>query len=269
MIIQYRPIADNISFAQFGNISNNKFFHDHFTTIKNIEQPYISGELNGKNQSFILYFKLSNITVANSIRIRGLNCTFKDIKPNFSELSNWEVEIDIKKNLEKDIYILFDCNKAYGEWKLIFGEGIPLEPHPKKIEEWTYCRAAFDYLAVIRVSKPLNEDEGIELPRFITSPKYSYEYIGNALRGSVGQPYGRNIRQLKTLNVQFARVKSYAVDEYIKKVGLAVPHFIVPYPENIFNVPPIWGTLAEFPEFTKRNENNWYWNLGLSWKEAY
>jgi len=268
MIIQLNTIADNISLAQFGNISNNRFFHDHFVSIINTPKPIITGELNGKNQSFILHFKLSNATIAETIRIRGLNCTLKDIKPNFPILTNWEVEINVKENIDEDIYILFDCAKTYGTWILQFGEGIPKNPSLSKVEEWTQCRAAFEYFAIIRVSKPIDEST-IAIPRFIASPKYSLEQIGNPQRGSVGQPYGRNIRQLKKFTVSFTRVRIQEIEKYIKTVGLATPHFIVPYPENVFNIPPFWGTLQDIPEITKRVENGWYWNLSMSWLEAY
>ena len=137
-----------------------------------------------------------------------------------------------------------------------------------KVDEWEYCNAAFDYFALIRTSSPLN-DESIELPRFVVAPQYSYEHLGSNLRGAIGQPYGRTIGSLRTLTVNFVRVKAYQIDEYYKKVGLTIPHFIVPYPENVFNVPPFWGTLEEPPKFTKRDENGWYWNLSLSFKEAY
>jgi hypothetical protein len=268
MIIQLNTIPENVSFSNFGELSNNRFFHDHFISITNINQPFISGDLNGEDESYILYFKLSKITQTDTIRIRGLNCIFKDIRPNFKILTNWEVEINVKNNIDKEIFILFDCKKDYKTWKLQFGEGVPENPSLNSVQEWTYCRASFDYISVIRVSKPI-DDNTMELPRFIINPTYSREQIGNPQRGDVGQPFGRNIRQLKTLSVNYNRVKTFLIDEYIERVGLAIPHFIVPYPENVFNVPPFWGTLQNMPVNVKRAENNWYWDLSLEWKEAY
>jgi hypothetical protein len=257
-----------VSFDNFGASLNNRFFHDRFISIAGKNQPLIQGETNGKDRSYILLFRISDTTQAEKIKIRGLNCTFRDIKPNFPVLTNWEVIIDVRKNLKNDVLILFDCSKSYGGWKLRFAEDRPETPNPHAVDEWDFCRAAFEYIALIKVSEPDN-DETIELPRFIVSPKYSYEYLNSAARGSVGQPYGNNIRRLKTLEVQYTRVKAYLIDEYTERAGPAVPHFIVPYPKNVFNVPPFWGTLDGMPEFTKRSENNWYWNLSLSWKEAY
>jgi hypothetical protein len=268
VIVQFNPIPNDVSFDDFGTPSNNRFFHDHFMSLVGKNQPMIQGETAGKDRSYILLFRLSDITQAEKIKIRGLNCTFKDVKPNSPVLTNWETEIDVQTNLKNDILILFDCDKSYGCWKLRFCEGRPETPNPYKVDEWDFCRAAFEYLALIKVSKP-DSDDTIELPRFMTSPKYSYECVSSAARGSVGQPYGRDIRRLRTMEVQYARVKAYPVDEYIERAGLAVPHFIVPYPENVFNVPPFWGTLDGMPEFTKRAENDWYWNLNLTWKEAY
>jgi hypothetical protein len=268
VIVQFNTIPGEVSFDNFGAPSNNRFFHDRFMSIIDKKEPVIQGETTGKDRSYVLVFRLSDVTQAEKIKIRGLNCTFRDIKPNFSMLTNWEVIIDVQENLKQDIFILFDCSKSYGGWKLLFAEGRPETPNPHAVDEWSFCRAAFEYIALIKVSEPDN-DETMELPRFIISPKYSYEYINSATRGSVGQPYGRNIRRLKTLEVQYTRVKAYCIDEYLERVGLAVPHFIVPYPENVFNVSPFWGTLEEMPEFTKRAENNWYWNLSMNWKEAY
>ena len=268
MIIQFNQIPFDVSFEHFGIPSGNRFFKDHFIDISGMSQPYIEGQLNGLDQSFVLYFKLSEVTQAEKIRIRGLNCTFLDMKPNFRVLTNWEVEIDVASNLDKEFFILFRCDASYNTWRLAFGENQPENPAPYSINEWLRCRAAFEYIAVIRTSAPI-DDQTLELPRFVSGLRYGKEQLGNPLRGSIGQPYGRNIKQLRTLGVNFTRIKIYLMEEYIERVGLATPHFVVPYPENIFNVPPLWCTLKRIPEFAKRAKSEWYWNTELEWRESY
>ena len=127
------------------------------------------------------------------------------------------------------------------------------------------------YLGVIGADKTAfqNNDQGIELPRFTASPEFGYEQLGEDMRGSAGQPYGRTIRQLRTISVKFARVKMDIIDFLYRKVGTTKPHWVVPYPEAISKYPPIWATLTEPPKFTGRAENGWYYNVSLSWKEAY
>ena len=272
MIVQFTDVIEKEKFrGNFPPFSNNRFLHDRILRVDDfIEQPYLGGTLDGEKQNFILHFKLSSATKEKVIKIRGLNCTFKDIKPNFPILTNWEVFIDVEKSLDRDIFIYFESKAAYGEWRLQFGSDkteLHLE-NPQKVYDWMTCEVVFDHIALIRASTPLN-DESMELPRFLVFPVVSYESIGDDFRGGVGQPYGRTIRRLKTLSVQFARVKAYLIDELYNRVGLTEPHFVVPYPENIYNVPPMWATLSNPPEFTKRDENDWYWNTKLTWKEAY
>jgi hypothetical protein len=271
MIIQYTDVIERNKFSgNLGNVfSDKRFFHDRNFTMPNVQKPYIGGNLDNESQSFILHFKLSSSTVAKTIKIRGLNSTLKDIKPVFQVHSNWEVIIDVHKNLNNDIFLLFYCDKTYKSWKVHFGEERDItDPSTLKHKGWLKCRVAFEYFALLRVSEPLN-DESFELPRFVVSPKYSYEHLGSDLRGSIGQPYGRTIRNLKTLELNFARINSSILDEYYNRVGLTIPHFIIPYPENVSDFPPFWGMLTNPPDYTKRNENGWYWNVKLNFKEAY
>ena len=260
MIVQFTDVIDKNKYSgNIGNFSDQRFYHDRkFSINKNIYQPYLGGTLDGERQSFILHFKISPATVAKIIKIRGLNATIKDIKPNVGEYSNWEVIINVEKTLNHNIFILFESLPVYGEWKLIFGNE----------DWWMHCDATFEHISLIRVSEPL-DDYTISLPRFIVNPEYAYESLGEDLRGDVGQPYGRTVRQLKTFSVTFARVSSNLIDSYYHRVGLTEPHFIVPYPENVYNVPPIWATLTEPPRFTKRAEDSWYYDTQLTWREAY
>ena len=127
---------------------------------------------------------------------------------------------------------------------------------------------SFSYFAVIKSSIP-TDNNTMALPRFVAGPKLGYEVLGSDLRGSVGQPYGRTIRRLKTLEVNYVRVKAEVIDDYFERVSITEPHFIVPYPENVEVVPPFWACLSTAPEMTKRTENGWMWNTKLSWREAY
>ena len=108
-------------------------------------------------------------------------------------------------------------------------------------------------------------EESIPLPRFVASPQWGTEVLGGDLRGSVGQPFGRAIRHLRTLRVSFARVRIETIDAYFQAVSTVRPHWVVPYPESL-RVPPIWATLAEPPRHAKRAESGWHWNLSLTYR---
>jgi len=129
-----------------------------------------------------------------------------------------------------------------------------------------------DWLGVIALDQNAALSEGsdfLHLPRFVVAPELGYEQLGSVQRGGIGQSFGRVFRQLRTLRCNFTRVKKDIIDLFYNRVGTAEPHWVVPYPEAVTKVPPIWATLAAPPSFTKRAENGWYWNCSLRWTEAY
>ena len=266
MIIQLvdvinKDTGDNI----IGELSNNRFFNDRQMIIpKDLFQPRLGGVLNGYREVFVLYFKLNHNTISEQIRFRILNGKFLSFTRGIEEKWHDEIEVDViltinkSKNEGRPLAICFETNPIYGSWIMAMGNELG----------WSYAPAHFDFFALIRTSKPM-DDNTIELPRFIISPTFGYNPIGRDLRGSIGQPYGRTIRQLKTFACQFTRVKAEVIDDYYNKVSITTPHFIVPYPESVEPIAPFWGTLTEPPRFTKRAENGWYFNTRLSWWEAY
>jgi len=241
-----------------------RFLHDRNCGIPgHVQQPRLSGQLNGKREVYILYFQINPNTVSRAIRIRILNGNMLNFSRGIERGFDDEIAIDVLKNANRQLYICFDCNPIYGSWVLQWGN-----VDPTQVTDWNFCPVNFDHFALIRSSKPLDENT-MELPRFIISPQYGYNPIAEDLRGSVGQPYGRTIRQLKTLQVNFVRVSIDLIDDYYSKVSIHKPHFVVPYPENVEHCPPLWATLTRPPIFTKRGENGWYWNCSLFWREAY
>jgi hypothetical protein len=260
VIVQFVDVINKDNGANtITEFSSYRFFHDRAASISSlIDQPVLGGQLNNQREIYILHFAVSSVTQSKIIRLRILNGNILNHTRGVKREWIDEVSVDIKKNTGKPLFICFDCNPVYGAWFLAFGNE----------DGWEKCPVNFDYFALIRASKPL-DDNTMELPRFIVSPVFAYEPIASDFRGSVGQPYGRTIRQLKTLSVNFTRVKIDLIDEYYNRVSVTEPHFIVPYPEDVENLPPVWGTLTQAPKFTKRDENGWYWNLSLTWKEAY
>jgi len=200
------------------------------------------------------------------IRIRIHNGAIIDFTYGINRLYDDEVSIPVKSNINRPLSICFETYPVHDNWILAFGIGEEYEI------DWRYCRACFNYFGFIKTSlsqNDMNNDLLMELPRFTINPEYTYEVLGTDLRGSVGQPFGRTIRQLRTLEVNFARIKIEAIEDYFRKVSIHKPHFIVPYPKSVSILSPLWATLQGPPEYTKRNENGGYWNCSLTWKEAY
>jgi hypothetical protein len=57
-------------------------------------------------------------------------------------------------------------------------------------------------------------------------------------------------------------------DDYINGVQTVIPHVIDPYPEAHEQFEPFYATVENYGEMTKREENNFYWNMQCGWKEA-
>ena len=154
------------------------------------------------------------------------------------------------------------------QWLRASGDDNSLEVHFNTTPQ--NAGIVFDYFAVLNLGKIRPEEKDrLELPRFRTFPKYGWEEIGGGKRGGIGQPYGRVIRRLKTFSVSFERIHNDVLEEYYFRAGTAEPHWVAPYAQAIAKFPPMWATLAAPPEYTKRDEAGWYYNVDLSWKEAY
>ena len=262
MIAQFIDVInknDNPLINTISGFSANRFYNDRVLSIPpNQFQPILGGRLNGEREVYILYFKINNRTTFQRLRLRILNGNIFSFTRGIDKSWVDEVSIDVARMRNIQLAINFDCNPAYGSWVLQFGTE----------SGWDYCPLSVDNFALIRASKP-KDSASMELPRFLVGPQSSFEVLGEDLRGSVGQPHGRTIRQLRTFSVEFARVNSCAIDDYFREVSITKPHFIVPYPENVEHIPPMWCTLMHPPQYEKRNEHGWYWNARLSWKEAY
>jgi len=239
--------------------STARFLNDRTLRIPPYQlQPTLGGPLTGRREVYVLYLKISPATDFGTLRLRALNGSILSASPRVRVENRDEVSVDVRSTAGKAVAVNFDCNPIFGSWVLQFGTEAG----------WDYCPLVAEFLALIRASAPKDENS-IELPRFVTGFRSRMEPLGEDLRGSVGQPYGRTVRQLRTYAVEFRRVPARAIEDYYERVSVTVPHFIVPYPENVEHAPPIWCTLAEPPEFAKRDENGWLWNCRLGWREAY
>ena len=150
-------------------------------------------------------------------------------------------------------------------WARARSDGIP----ERSFLRFSSSNAMLDYMGIIDLNPAPGNDNCFPLPRFNAAPEYGYDHLGQDLRGAVGQPFGRTLRQLKTMAVNFTRTDAEIIDNYYQKVGLAEPHWVAPYPEAVVKFPPFWATLSAPPVFRKRVENGWHWNVSLRWREAY
>jgi len=281
MIIQltdFASRADGVTGNVENFVSGARFLHDRMLAIpETLSQPRIArSDVRGR---YVLTFQMNetmrrdrgfhtlNLRINNggfsAIRVFADHplYTIRTLAPNRETL-----DIPVSAHTEKGpVYVLFNCGSDIGnpegQWSLEFG----------KNGNFSVCDCVFDYIGLIRVHRPRLQaelEENYELPRFVSGFQYGYETLAHDLRGSVGQPYGRTIRQLRTLSVNFTRVPADVVDDYFRAVSVTEPHWVVPYPESL-SVPPMWCTVVHPPRFTKRDENGWYWNCRMDWREAY
>jgi hypothetical protein len=264
VIVQF---ADRIGpFPTNPAITGARFFHDRKVNagvlIKQDEMP---------SCNYIIVFKFAEQSAKARPQIRD-----GDIKENYTDTHNvnfYRIGIE-----ELPIFNIKLINKIQEYKNVVFepgGDEIICLMSEKIIPQWFMENnegIIFEFLGVIGLDDNYavtDEKPWLTLPRFIVGPEFGYVETGAVFKGSVGQVYGRPIRKLKTFSCSFARVKKDIIDEYYGTVSKTRPHWAVPYPEAIKEVPPIWATLDGEPKFTKRAENNWYWDCKLSWTEAY
>ena len=248
--------------------NNSRFFHD-----RKVE---INGKINGNDISkkIAIMYKNNGKTPVPQLHTDGdiiLNKIIKD--------EQWYV-IDIEKIMTRHYLV----NKIISGYPIKIIENIKPKVIIKSSFDFNAVNPTWelypnyqnfmllDYMGVIALDdnkEIINNKLWMSLPRFIVEPKYSYEQLGTSAVGSVGQVYGRIFRQIKTMTVNFTRIKADTLDSYYSNVGTIKPHWVVPYPEAIDKFPPMWAVLTSPPDFTKRAENGWYWNTSLTWKEVY
>jgi len=110
------------------------------------------------------------------------------------------------------------------------------------------------------------------LPRFSPEPESGTALNSAASRSFGGQVFGIRRRSLDSFAVNFPRISAYereVIKEYVNAVLTTEPHIIDPYPQAREEFPPMYVTLnTENVNFTKRNENGFYYTGSLSWQEA-
>lgn len=109
------------------------------------------------------------------------------------------------------------------------------------------------------------------LPRFIAEPRLGKEFPTEADRSFGGVAYGLDSEELRTVSLQFRRIslldykKTY---DYLSVVGKTIPHFVDIYEEANDAWPIMYCTFDGDFETTKRNENGFWFNYSMEYKEA-
>jgi len=210
------------------NFSNNRFFNDRYLRIPPTQlAPSLGAPLRGRREVYILYLKINEATPFGTLRLRLLNGAMISQSHGIEKIGTAEVSVDVERLANKPLAVNFECFRNHPNWVLQFGTE----------NGFDFCPLVADFFALIRASAPTN-DRTMALPRFITGLRQGYETLGQDLRGSAGQPYGKTIRQLRTYNVEFRRVQAESIDSYFHRVSVTEPHFVVPYPEAVAQAPP-------------------------------
>ena len=248
--------------AVIRNFSDNRFFGDRILRPTGFAPAIARRNIpdTAFPESYIVAIKLNSATPFSALRLMTeygeINSFTKGIVPTITSTTIRVVSIPLSRFAGKMCHVHFTASAA--TWMLRFGTEAT----------WNECPAVLDTIGLIRVSAP-NDERIMTLPRFVSGVRTGWNVLGGDMRGSVGQPFGRTINKLRTYTVEFQRVHADLIDEYFDRVSTTMPHWIVPYPGDVEHVPPIWGTLTTPPDMRKRNVNNWYFDLRLSWQEAY
>jgi hypothetical protein len=108
-----------------------------------------------------------------------------------------------------------------------------------------------------------------ELPLFKIQPSYEYKSTGAVEWADTGAVYGTSKIRQKTMSVIFERITNeqrLLLEEYIDIADVFNPHIIAPYDAPEFA--PFFGVLEDHGGFAKRNENGFFWDTQLSWREV-
>jgi hypothetical protein len=109
------------------------------------------------------------------------------------------------------------------------------------------------------------------LPRFIVNPKTQIVLRNEAGKTFSGQVMGIPVETLRTFATEYIRISNedrFLLDNYINGVQMVIPHVIDPYPEAHDQFPAFFATVTNYSVTEKRDENGFFWNLGISWEEA-
>jgi hypothetical protein len=113
--------------------------------------------------------------------------------------------------------------------------------------------------------------EALTIPRFVVKPKMGEEFLESSKRSFGGYTYGLDGETLRTLEAEFVRINKFDylnILRYLRTVTKTIPHYIDAY-EGANDVWPIlYGTFDGNFEPEKRDENDFYFDFSLQWKEA-
>jgi hypothetical protein len=206
----------------------------------------------------------------------------------FNQTVKWEgdtgeIQFDWDEStMTVDSILIGNGNSQSAEIKLTLADGSVIE-HVLYLEDEITIYNFPSPLAVLSGSIKFNSGQliteigyvalsnKIELPRFVVFPKRKRLIQSAANRTLGGNAYGLYTESLTGWDVNYTRLTDdeyKTIDAYILRVLNVVPHVIDLYPEAHEHYPPIFATLAEGYESEKRDEDGFYWNMSLSWKEA-
>jgi hypothetical protein len=111
--------------------------------------------------------------------------------------------------------------------------------------------------------------ERLTLPRFTVNPSFEIDIRSKAELTRGGQWYGIKTPPLASFSASFAHIDNearLALIEYIDAVENITPHLVKPYDTGKFEA--LYGVLTDGGKFTKRQNNGFWWDTSLSWKEC-
>lgn len=111
-----------------------------------------------------------------------------------------------------------------------------------------------------------------KLPEFSINPSWGLALQSQSSRSASGHAYGLLETTLESFSCVFPRVDNNErriLKSYIKSVLNIKPHIIDPYPLARDEFEPMYVTLTDGIDTSKRDEHGFYWSdVTLSWQEA-
>lgn len=111
----------------------------------------------------------------------------------------------------------------------------------------------------------------LHLSRFVVQPSLNLEINGKGSFTPNGNVYGLQWQSLRTLSVAFSRIglnEYNKMNEFIDAVQYTIPHIIVPYDYDEQKIKPLYAALTKAGDFKQRDENGFWFDTAMDWKES-
>ena len=111
--------------------------------------------------------------------------------------------------------------------------------------------------------------ERLTLPLFTVKPSYEIDIRSKAELTRGGQWFGLKTPSLASFSVSFAHISNddrLRIEAYIDAGQNIEPHLVKPYQAGEFAA--IYGVLTDAGKFSKRQNNGFWWDTSLTWKEC-